>query len=119
MKTVNYTSIPDELDLFEFFNSEPIVSNPGEGFWCYERDDGKGLALRLSFNILEKSIQTILLVDGNETEIVSHEGATRIYIVEESNTKKLKCNFLSTSTNTSLEIMFEPDFRILWQSISI
>jgi hypothetical protein len=30
---------PDEVSLLEFFEAEPKISSPQEGFWCYEVTD--------------------------------------------------------------------------------
>lgn len=117
METNNYTTIPDEFELLEFFESEPTEASSIDGFWCYERDDGKGRLLRISFNILEKSIQTILCIDGNEIETVSHEGAKKIYIAEEKGVKILRCECECLPIKTILEVVFEPNLHLKWQSL--
>ena len=117
METNNYTVIPEEFELLEFFGAEPVEAYPGDGFWCYERDDGKGRLLRLSFNILEQSIQTILYIDGHEIEAVSHEGAKKIYIAEEKGVNVLRCECECSPIKTVLEVVLEPNLHIKWQSL--
>lgn len=117
MEPNSYTAIPGEFELLEFFESEPIEASPSDGFWCYERNDGKGRLLRISFNILKRSIQTILYVNGNEIEIVSHEGAKKIYIAKEKGVKILRCECECLPIKTILEVVFEPNLHLRWHSL--
>lgn len=69
-----YTKVSEEYELIEYFGSEPVESEPKDGYWCYELRDRDGLTLRVSFNVLAKSIQTQLLVGDREVQTVVHEG---------------------------------------------
>ncbi|WP_180145989.1 hypothetical protein [Desulfoluna butyratoxydans] len=117
MDVNNCTDIPDEIELLEFFESEPIESYPNDGFWSYERGDINGALLRLSFNIIEKSIQSSLYLNGDEVMSVSYEGVNKIDIIEEKGVKILKCECGSLISKTTLKVFFEPKLYIEWQSL--
>ena len=119
MKDLNYTLIPEEFEMLSFFEVEPIKANPKDGFWCYEKDDGKGQVLRFSCNIYEKSIQTNLLVNGEKIEVISHEGVKQISIVEEDGFKILKCESDYLPLKTILLIRLKPKLYMRWYSLII
>ena len=63
-ETMAQLEIPTELEFLEFFGAEPIETRGTDGFWCYEVTDRNRVTLRLSFNVLERSVQTTLLFSG-------------------------------------------------------
>ena len=63
---------PEEYELLSFFETDPVESNPSDGFWCYETSNIDGRSLRFSFNSHERSIQTTIMLNGNEISTVSH-----------------------------------------------
>jgi hypothetical protein len=111
-ETRDYTATPDDLELLEFFESEPIESVPSDGYWCYEFTDENGLGIRLSCNALAKSVQTVLLVNGREIETVVHEGAEEMKIENGA----LQCSF-ALDQLTQLEIKVRPDVAVQWSSL--
>ncbi len=111
-ETRDYTATPEDLELLEFFESEPTESEPSDGYWCYEFTDGIGLGIRLSCNALAKSVQTVLLVGGREVETVVHEGAEEMKIEG----GVLKCSF-SLNQLTQLEIKVRPNITVQWSSL--
>lgn len=62
-----------ELELLDFFWSEPKEAAPQDGYWCYRVQDDQRVGLRFSFNVLERSVQTTLFVNDREVEVVSQE----------------------------------------------
>lgn len=108
----DYTETPSDLELLEFFESEPIESEPSDGYWCYEFTDGYGLGVRLSCNALAKSVQSVLLVGGREVETVAHEGAEEMKIVDGS----LRCSF-ALNQLSQLEIRVRPAITVHWSSL--
>ena len=113
-ETRDYTETPDDLELLEFFESEPIESEHSDGFWCYEHTDGDGVTLRLSCNALAKSVQTDLLVGGREVASVVHEGA-EVMKIENG---VLQCSFVIGEL-TQLELQVRPNVAVKWSSLRV
>ena len=108
----HYTVTPSELELLEFFESEPLESEPGNGFWCYEFEDSKGITVRLSCDSHAKSVQTVLLTRGEVVSTVVHEGAEQMEIDH----NVLRCSFLLKRA-TQLEITVQPRVSVNWTSL--
>ena len=117
MESNECTLIPEEFELISFFESEPVESFPNDGFWCFEKYDGKNKLLRVSFNILEKSIQTALYIDGEEIDVVSHEGAEKIYIKEEFGCELFCCVCKDAKVKIYLQLSLKPNIHIQWHSL--
>ena len=111
-ETRDYTATPEDLELLEFFESDPIESVPSDGYWCYEFTDKNGVGIRLSCSALAKSVQTVLLVNGSEIETVVHEGAEEMKIENDA----LRCSF-ALDQLTQLEIKVRPDITVQWSSL--
>lgn len=108
----NFTATPSDLDLLEFFESEPVEFAPKDGYWCYEFTDSYKVSVRLSCNVLEKSVQTVLLVNGDEVETVVHEGAQELTIVDH----KL-CGRFDLGSDSLLIVQLKPRVSIRWSSL--
>ncbi len=106
------TVIPTELALLEFFESEPVEARPQDGYWCYEVSDKLGVYVRLSFNILEKSVQCSLSLKGNNLETVVHEGAEELRIVDDA----IHGRFCLGNTSY-LELRLRPFICVQWSSL--
>lgn len=106
------TLIPDELDLLEFFESEPIKSNPNDGFWCYEFTDERGICIRVSWDIFEQSIQTIIISNGEPIETVVHEGAKELRI----SYSKLE-GYFDLGADLRLVIQLKPKISVQWSGL--
>lgn len=104
---------PEEFELIEFFGTEPIERNVEDGYWRYDVTDRRGVMLRFSFDVHERSIQTSLLVADSVISEVSHEGAERIRI--ESN--KLDCEFLFKGGRTKLEVHVSDRISVKWATL--
>lgn len=111
-ETRDFTATPDDLELLEFFESDPIESEPSDGFWCYEFSDESGVKIRLSCNALAKSVQTVLLIAERELETVVHEGAEEMKIEN----GVLRCAF-SLDQLSQLELKVRPSISVLWSSL--
>lgn len=105
--------ILEEIELMEFFGVEPVARRPEDGYWCYEVSDARGVTLRFSFHLFERSVQTVLSVDGAQIGTISHEGADRMLILE----RKLRCEFSSAGEKTTLTIETGPSLAIGWSSL--
>jgi hypothetical protein len=105
--------VPDESELVEFFGTEPVERAVDDGYWCYEVKDERGLALRFSFNLYERSVQTVLMLSGRPVATVSHEAAERMSIRE----GKLRCEFSNTSSRTTLVVGVAAEVSIAWSTL--
>jgi len=113
METETQLSVPDELELLEFFGAEPIVRSLEDGYWCYEATDSRGVRMRFSFNIFDRSVQTELSVAGAPVATVSHEGATRLR--REGST--LCCDFLGEDWKGSLTVVVGALLHAEWSML--
>lgn len=111
-KLRDFTATPSDLALLEFFESEPLDSEPQDGYWCYQYVDEKEIGVRLSYNILEKSVQTTLLCNGEETDTVVHEGAEELYIVDQVLHGKF-----DLGQDTRLVLQLKPRILIRWSTL--
>lgn len=108
----DFTLTSGELELLEFFESEPVEVIPEDGYWCYEFTDNYSVGIRVSCNILEKSVQTVLLINGEVVETVVHEGAEELTIRENG----LHGRF-DLGSDSRLVIQLKPRVTIRWSSL--
>jgi hypothetical protein len=106
-------SIPDEVELLEFFGAEPVERSVDEGYWCYEIVDARNVKLRFSFNIFEQSIQTTLQVADSPLITVVHEGARSMKVVAQS----LICGFSCPGSATTLVLRVAGSISLEWSSL--
>lgn len=102
-----------ELDLLEFFGVEPIEREVNDGYWCYETSDSRGVTLRFSFHLFERSVQTALSLAGSPVVTVSHEGAERMLVRD----GKLRCEFSAAGEKTTLTVGLERALSVVWSSL--
>jgi hypothetical protein len=105
--------VPDEIEMLEFFGGEAIEREIDDGYWCYAARDGRGLELRFSFNLYERSVQTELRFMGDAITTVSHEGAVRMH----RDGSVLRCDFRTTGTKASLAIELAEPLRVQWATL--
>lgn len=105
--------VPDETDLIEFFGEEPVEKSVEDGYWCYEITDQRGITLRFSFNIYERSVQTVISVAGEKIETVSHESADRLTV----GGGVLRCEFLLSTARTTLVIDPRERLSVTWTNL--
>lgn len=105
--------IPDEAEFLDFFGAEPLECDQEEMYWCYVARDTRGLSLRLSFNILEKSLQTQIFLAETSVITVSHEGATKLSI----NGGELRCDFEYRGARSNLTLRLTPEIQVNWSSL--
>lgn len=114
--TPNFT-VPSELELTEVFGSEPRDARPKDGFWSFEARDSNGVTLRLSFDIFERSIQTVLLIDDDEAARISQEGAISLRVVREHGEDVLRGECLFRDARSTVEIRLRPRIVVTWGTI--
>ncbi|RKH48106.1 hypothetical protein D7Y23_20750 [Corallococcus sp. AB050B] len=100
--------IPDELELLEFFWAEPVERSVDDGYWCYEVTDRRGVRLRFSFNLFERSVQTALQVMDSPLMTVSHEGATTMAV----SAKMLTCHFSYQGSDARLVLHLDDSIHL-------
>jgi hypothetical protein len=71
-----------------------------------------GVCIRLSCNVLAKSVHTVLLVDGEEIETVVHEGAEELAIRE----NELQGRF-DLGSDSRLVVRLKPSIAVRWTSL--
>ncbi len=109
----NSFRVLDEVELLGFFGAEPVVRAVEDGYWCYEVSDSRGVTLRFSFNLYERSVQTVLLLGGTPVATVSHEGAERMLFLE----GRLRCEFSGPGMKTVLTVESGPSLSVAWSSL--
>ena len=107
--------VPDEIELLEFFGVDPIERSIEDGYWCYEIEDERGVRLRLSFNIYERSVQTMLSSAGGVVATVSHEGADRMLLRD----GKVRCEFSLADSRASLAIEIGRSLSVVWSTLRV
>lgn len=103
----------DEIELLEFFGAEPIERSGEDGYWCYTVTDERDVTLRFSFNIFERSVQTVVSVGGANIATVSHEAANRMVVRD----GKLRCEFSSEDTKTVLIVETGRNLSVVWSTL--
>jgi hypothetical protein len=105
--------VPDVTDLSEFFGSEPLEQSAEDGYWCYEYTDEFEIRIRLSFNIYERSLQTVLSAQDRQIAIVVHEQADDLAIRDGC----LSCAFSSENAKTTLTVCLHNGVSVKWSTL--
>ncbi|QAT81662.1 hypothetical protein EJ065_0047 [Corallococcus coralloides] len=106
-------SIPDEIELLEFFWAEPVERSVEDGYWCYEVTDRRGIKLRFSFNLFERSVQTAFQVMDSPLITVSHEGAKSMTV----SGKVMTCHFSYEGSDAQLVLRLDDSINLDWSSL--
>jgi len=106
-------SVPDEVELLEFFGAEPVERSIEEGYWCYELVDARNVKLRFSFNIFEQSVQTTLGVAESSLITVVHEGARSMKIAG----PLLTCRFSYAGSAATMLLRIADSISLEWSSL--
>ncbi len=109
--------VPSELSFLEFFEAEPISAAPHEGYWCYQVSDERGVTLRLSFNVFERSLQTAKSVQGGDVATVSHEGGERLAIDSIGGYSVLRGEFRYRNSHSTVIVRIRPTVHVEWSSL--
>lgn len=105
--------VPDEVDLIGFFGAEPVQRVTEDGFWCYQVRDQRGIKLRFSFNLFERSVQTELSAGDVVIDTVSHELANRLQL----HGAELHATFDSNNAKTTLVVKPAPSIVVRWSTL--
>jgi hypothetical protein len=105
--------VPREAELIEFFGAEPTERSVEDGFWAFTVTDERGVKLRFSFDLYERSVQTMLSVREVVIETVSHELADRLQVKG----AQLQITFTGSDTKTILVVELTPSIKIRWSTL--
>ena len=105
--------VPGEAELIAFFGAEPTERSVEDGFWAFTVTDTRGVQLRFSFDLYERSVQTMLSFGEAVIETVSHELAARLQIKG----TQLQTNFTGIDTKTLLVVEVAPSIKITWSTL--
>ena len=105
--------IPEKADLISFFESEPIEEH--QGFSLFQVADPRGVAVRFSYDLFERSVQTAIDVLGQSVSIVSHEELTTISFHDGS--LVALCEYGGIQTQLTVDV--RPNIKVEWSSLVI
>lgn len=98
---------PTQLQLLEFFGVEPVIQ---DDVTAYTVSDGSGLALTLSFNTADASLQTSLQIGQRVIAVVCQEGMTRFCISD----GVLMCEFVHEDIRINVAVSTHPNIHVEW-----
>lgn len=101
---------PTELELFDFFEVEPVVE---DGVYAYTTSDDSGVTLTLSFSTADDSLQTSLTIAGRVVAVICHEGITRLTIRDDV----LTCEFVQEYSRVTLTARTRPLIHVDWSGL--
>lgn len=105
--------VPDEAELVAFFGVEAKEKRPQDGYWSFEIRTVHGLTFVFSFDVAERSVQTMLSQPGQLEWTVSHELAEQIAI----SGAELRATFSSPGSKTVLSLRLSPSLRTTWSTL--
>jgi hypothetical protein len=108
---------PDPHTILATFGWEPIEERPEDGYWCYEITDSNQMTLRLSWNILEKSLRTLLSRNGQTIVVVYYEGSFILTPIEFKDKWGLMAVFTDPGKETTVEIHVDPIICVKWSTL--
>jgi hypothetical protein len=98
--------------LEKFFGTEPTETSE-DGFFAFEASDERGATLRVSVDVAECSVQTLLRASGAELMRVSHEQATRLLVLGHV----LRGEFQMADARTTLTIELGKCLQVHWSTL--
>lgn len=103
----------DELALLELFCSEPKMSNPADGYWCYEVTDESGISLRFGMDVIQESVQINLKSSSLSIVNLTFELVEAIEIIDVAMGKfAFTVAPKSQDVETRVQVELRPQIRI-------
>lgn len=114
-----FTKVPSESEFLAAFGVEPVESARQDGFWCYSFGSEDRDAVRFSFNIQERSVQTVWESKGRAVCTVVHENADEIRINDSGGEASISVDFAyeRDECRTQLQLRVLPNLEITWASL--
>ena len=106
--------VPEISELTEFFGNQPVDESVEDGYWCFEKLDHRGVTLRFSFNLFERSVQTTLSLSGQPLITVSHEQARQLRLRD----GQLHGEFWGRDSRMRLTIDLKDGVSVRWAHLS-
>ena len=106
--------VPSELELIEWFGCVPVRH---DFQYQYHISDRSNVTLLFSFDVVERSIQTIVTVADAPVVKVVHESARRLWFQEFGKTKLLRAECFPGGHHTQLTIEIEPRIQVEWSTL--
>lgn len=110
--------VPEEDALVGFFGTEPEHDEPEHDertFVRFRVRDASGVGLVFSYDLIERSVQTIVEFDGRIVQRVSHECLTAISVDAEA----LRAVCDSADVRTVVEIELRKGVSVCWSSLVV
>lgn len=111
-------AIPDEMTMLETFGVEPVEARPGDTYWCYKFTDANHVTLKLSWNIIEKSLQITVSANDRTIAIISREGDLNLTPITYKDGLGLEGEFCDGGKNTTIRIRVQPDIKVGWYTLA-
>jgi len=103
---------PNRQEMMEFLGVSP-TEETDDGYCLYEISD-EDQTLKLSFDVIERSIQTVISFQGQERIRVSQECAVSLKIIEG---KFLQGRFEYNNARSIMEIYKTPSIFVKWYTL--
>ena len=105
---------PSEAQFLEAFSVVPSQRPNGDDMvYCYTLDDSLGGRVELSFDVIARSIQTSLSLNGRTASVVTMEGATSMRIIG----RAVEAAFEFAGARTELRVATEPALSVTWSTL--
>lgn len=109
--------LPDALDLYSFFEVDPVESDEW-GYACsYTVSNSDGLSLTFSFQEAYVSIGVVLELHGREIMQVTGECVSSIKLRKDPSGHSLFIEFAIEGVASSAQIWVKPDIKVKWLSL--
>lgn len=105
---------PTTSEMLETFGVDPVELDPDEGLVAYQWTDGSDLTLRISWSLMERSVQVTLRLADRELATVCQEGAIRLSVRSEKGTLALIGEFQQGAAMGRLTAEMEPALKVSW-----
>jgi hypothetical protein len=112
MKEKDMFTIPSELELLEWFGCEPTKAEDGQ--YRYQVSDKSNVTLIFSFDVIQASIQTVVIKADVPVTKVVQESARKLWIQEFGGRKHLRAECLLGSHRVEMSIEIEPCIKVEW-----
>ena len=105
---------PSEAQFLEAFSVVPSQRPNGDDMvYCYTLDDSLGGRVELSFDVIARSIQTSLSLNGRTASVVTMEGATSMRIIG----RAVEAAFEFAGARSELRVATEPALSVTWSTL--
>ena len=117
----SYIVTPEEYELVDFFGVLPNDKN-NDGLWNFKVESTNGENLYFSYDIFEKSVQTMLMTNEKIKFCVCFDYAEKIEIITLANGSKRLCVYFCLPNSLKAELKIEQEenfFACFWSLLEI